>query len=569
MLVYNPFGNKTLAMFAGSVAAKDYKYLCLIDDDVTIPEDMNFGKVLMSDRVKAICYPIRAVHPDQGNDDSYFIKWQGIEYKMADYAKMIQNQWSTVLYPHGACALWDRKVLIDCFRDHDTVFFADDVKMGLWFTRHGYEMRIHVSGETAVGCSFVCSLVRSPWDSPLTKSDCAIQYQVMVDTDAPASMIGPMPNFYNQRVRSWDMAEHAYAYAHVRVFFTTTHPTILGTIVMKWYQFYALYSIMADQLRCPVMILTSLVNARYFVTITGYFLLCYTAIVVVWDWWGYQRCPERKSTIWALLSFQLYKVPSILIRQIGMARAYLIYLPNYKAKPTIPELEREYRRASRDTSAGMRKCPVWIDYSNPTFGHYYQHYDPSRPTENCKDVEGARPEYDYEPAPIVRPTALAAGSITSGGSSITSVTMDPIDVKAGEPSVEKDTPPSSQQLSSPYSGSSDSNSFSASSGGKSSLMGRSWLTGIPEGHEGSSGGVLTRKGSQSVYSLDSSSTIDSAIVSESSMKNKGAKSKKQSTVQRTVPQPGQPSDSETKTPRQQTSGDPTDASGAEEQPIQQ
>ena len=132
-------------MFAGSVAAKDFKYLCLIDDDVTIPEEMNFGVHLMSESVKAICYPIRAVHPDTGTDKSWFIQWQGIEYKMADYAKMIQNQWSTVLYPHGACALWDRAVLIECFREHDTVFFADDVKMGLWFTRHGYEMRIHVS----------------------------------------------------------------------------------------------------------------------------------------------------------------------------------------------------------------------------------------------------------------------------------------------------------------------------------------------------------------------------------------------------------------------------------------
>ena len=52
------------------------------------------------------------------------------------------------------------------------------------------------------------------------------------------------------------MAEHAYAYEHIRDLFTTRHHTWLGTIVMKWHQFYACYSILADQMRMPVVILT-------------------------------------------------------------------------------------------------------------------------------------------------------------------------------------------------------------------------------------------------------------------------------------------------------------------------
>ena len=126
--IYNPFGNKTLAMYAGSVAAKDFKYLLLIDDDVTIPENMKFGKHLFSDTVRAVCYPIRAVHP-QGRTESLFIEWQAIEYKMSDYSKLLQNEFSTVLYPHGAICLWERNTLIQCFRAHDTIFYADDVKV--------------------------------------------------------------------------------------------------------------------------------------------------------------------------------------------------------------------------------------------------------------------------------------------------------------------------------------------------------------------------------------------------------------------------------------------------------
>ena len=96
--------------------------------DVTIPENMKFGKHLFSTTVRAVCYPIRAVHP-QGRQTSLFIEWQGIEYKMSDYSKLLQNEFSTVLYPHGAICLWERSTLIQCFRAHDTIFFADDVKV--------------------------------------------------------------------------------------------------------------------------------------------------------------------------------------------------------------------------------------------------------------------------------------------------------------------------------------------------------------------------------------------------------------------------------------------------------
>ena len=137
--IYNPYGNKTLAMYGGVVAAKDFKYLLLIDDDVTLPEHMHFGKHLFNDTVKAVCYPILAVHPETEECTGMFIEWQAIEYKMSDYSKLLQNEFSTVLFPHGAICLWERSTLIDCFRAHDTVFYADDVKVsgGSWRTMLG------------------------------------------------------------------------------------------------------------------------------------------------------------------------------------------------------------------------------------------------------------------------------------------------------------------------------------------------------------------------------------------------------------------------------------------------
>lgn len=125
--IYNPYGNKTLALYAGCVAAKDFSHVLLMDDDTCLPENMNFGLHLLSFPVKAVCYPIRAVHPNGGQRETLFIKWQGLEYKSSDFAKHLQSKYCSVLYPHGAVSLWDRKTAIKCLREHDTVFYAGEL----------------------------------------------------------------------------------------------------------------------------------------------------------------------------------------------------------------------------------------------------------------------------------------------------------------------------------------------------------------------------------------------------------------------------------------------------------
>jgi cellulose synthase/poly-beta-1,6-N-acetylglucosamine synthase-like glycosyltransferase len=128
--IYNPMGNKTLAFYAGAIAAKDFQYILLMDDDVHLPRHMSFDCNVFDEKVKAVCYPIRAVHPsgDDGSS-SLFIQWQALEYKTSDYTKLLQSYLSTVLYPHGAISLWERETLIECLRQHDTIFYADDVKV--------------------------------------------------------------------------------------------------------------------------------------------------------------------------------------------------------------------------------------------------------------------------------------------------------------------------------------------------------------------------------------------------------------------------------------------------------
>ena len=66
----------------------------------------------------------------------------------------------------------------------------------------------------------------------------------LVATEVPTSYCGAMPNYYNQRVRSWDFAEHMLTFKFVRLFLKSyIRGSPLRTLVMKAFQTYVLYSI--------------------------------------------------------------------------------------------------------------------------------------------------------------------------------------------------------------------------------------------------------------------------------------------------------------------------------------
>ena len=75
---------------------------------------------------------------------------------------------------------------------------------------------------------------------------------------AITSYCGAMPNYYNQRVRSWDFAEHMLTFKFIRLFFKSyIRGSPLRTLVMKAFQTYVLYSIYADWIKVPVFVYLS------------------------------------------------------------------------------------------------------------------------------------------------------------------------------------------------------------------------------------------------------------------------------------------------------------------------
>jgi glycosyltransferase involved in cell wall biosynthesis len=286
--IWGHIGNKTLAQYFGAIFAKKYKYVFTIDDDMRLPENFSFGLHLLTDNVKAVCYPIRAVPPE-----------------LAGCAKLSQDRFGGVLYPHGAGSLWDREIFIRVLEQHDAIFFADDIKQGMILTKMGYRMTIAAESS--------------------------------LDTEVPASLFGSDPNLYKQRVRSWDISRQIYFFLYVLQLFTVAVPSksVIDKIVFKISQAYSVYSNIADWLRFPVFLIL-LTNSQYWMRLA--ILIAAGNIPVLL--WNYVKLPlnhrsELKSCLIDLLTFPVFKLIENIFSVFALARLCTVFIPNYHRSPNV------------------------------------------------------------------------------------------------------------------------------------------------------------------------------------------------------------------------------------------
>lgn len=412
--LYNPYANKVLAIYAGCLAATkrsaggsangsrdgddgaspkpsskrrlekhatEVRQILILDDDVTLPDDMYFGTNLIRDRCRAVCYPIRPVHPHNFNlskefpmpTTSFLVEWQYVEYQASDYAKLLQSAVGTCSYPHGAVSLWDADTLIECCRQHDTVFYADDLKMGWWLQTQGYEL-----------CMVPQSVVATAAPTAWFWNDTAISTTTL----------------FRQRVCSWDMAEHIYHGEAFSMLWRAQFDNCGTAAVLRLWHLWACWTLIADWIRIPVTLLTVAWNAKAFgiwMMVIGF---VYTAFLVMWDSIAYRRVPARRCDSLALLSFQIYRWIMLAFRSAGMMRAFVWYLPCFVRPPTIPELESEEffidddddeddeeayaERYGSPGNEGLRlRRPVWMNPENPYFTNHQVSVataDPPAPT---------------------------------------------------------------------------------------------------------------------------------------------------------------------------------------------
>lgn len=310
---WSAIGNKNIAQYIGmKLATQKYKYSLVIDDDVLLPDNFDTGVEMLGGRIKCIAYPLGAL-PAEGKSKTWLTKSQDIEYKLSGTCKQLQSNTGSALYPHGAIALWEteafKRVL---YEQHDCVFYAEDIKCGIGASRLKYDLYMH-SG-------------------------------AYINTQAPMSIFGAAPNFYSQRIRSWDMGEHIHFSLFVHNLFLvwwkgdTVWKTVYGNFIRKVFELYGVYALFMDLLK-PAMIAFGFLYPRFWAVVSVAMGLNFVCLVV----WRYYALWGRTDVDINLLDlFQnnfMYRPLIMTTRIFGALRAYLIYLPNLPFKPHIKDYE--------------------------------------------------------------------------------------------------------------------------------------------------------------------------------------------------------------------------------------
>jgi glycosyltransferase involved in cell wall biosynthesis len=313
-------GSKNTPQYVGAIAAKlqNYKYVLTTDDDVTIPETFNFGTDRVKGHVKGVCYPVRAVTESQnpGPWAKLLVGWQNIEYQNADMGKLVEDAAGGVLYPHGAASLWDTDTLIAALKRHDLVFFSEDLKLGLALQE--------LKGAMAM------------------VADCTL------DTDAPENF----PDYYKQRVRSWEMSRYMYLGKKILNIFKKGPPRpIAGQIYTRSMQALDCVNTIADVARVPIVIVMA-GQTNFWLRFAAFSALPIVPNLVR----NYFKCdhrPDLQDSAFALITLPVYKLIGTAVTVLALPKALFCSIPGAKHQPTILEME-----ASKDP-----RC-VWMQWDN-------------------------------------------------------------------------------------------------------------------------------------------------------------------------------------------------------------
>lgn len=300
---WHPRGNKTIAQYIGALLAKQYKWCLTIDDDVLPPPKFKFDKLLLETGVQAIFYPITAIGLD--GKTSWLIRCQGLEYLQSDHFKMFESRFHGVLYPHGAVSLWERKSWLQVLREHDTRFIAEDVQSGLIAERLGFHKK---------------------FDS-----------NYYFPTVVPTTLLGQLPNLYQQRARGWSFGIQTLNLPMLRAYITQWNFKPSDVAVLKLSQTYGLYNNFVDWTRLAVMIISApdpLYWARLAAVIAGQQIT-----TIIWHYVKLRNRPDLQQDFNTLITMFFYRWLQMGLTNIGLIRLLTIYLPNLKPAPGIPQLE--------------------------------------------------------------------------------------------------------------------------------------------------------------------------------------------------------------------------------------
>lgn len=300
---YNAVGNKTRAQYMGVTSKEnDYPFTMLMDDDVVLPAEFAFelDRFDRDPNLQCLVYPIAATTAagaiDPTTPKPLLVEWQDLEYKLSGLVKHLQSNVATVVSPHGSISVWRTPILKRLLVEQDTVFYGDDTKMGLYLLQRGFRSEF-VQGVT-------------------------------VATIAPTTLLGPLPNLYHQRVRSWDATEHLLTGRFFDAFLRSyVRGSLVRTLALRLFEAKMLLDIVGDWLK--VMVLVYFCQAEHFWAWLGLAVGANVLTTLVWNYGKCWRRPDLRCSVRCVATFWLYKTLTSAFRVLGLLRCYLFYIPNF------------------------------------------------------------------------------------------------------------------------------------------------------------------------------------------------------------------------------------------------
>ncbi|TWU73902.1 hypothetical protein ED733_003498 [Metarhizium rileyi] len=138
-----PVGSKITAEFVGVTLAKEFRYCLLMDDDVLLPPSLPVLTGAFTapghENVACVGYTIKSVGSNSSRG-TLIQQAQDLEYKLAGLVKVFQSKYGSVVFPHGAIALWRRDVLDKLFRAHPGYSISEDWWLGHTARAAGYRL---------------------------------------------------------------------------------------------------------------------------------------------------------------------------------------------------------------------------------------------------------------------------------------------------------------------------------------------------------------------------------------------------------------------------------------------
>jgi hypothetical protein len=303
---HSSIGNKTQALYQGTLESKrlrpDVRFIIVSDNDVRPSLDILDSFSLLDERHKTLVIPIDTLSSNKNKKRNLWEQWQGLEYKCSDLAHNAYQKLCGPPVPHGAISGYVRDFFEEVIRkDDDLLFEYEDGKKGR---------------------------------SALRKNNIAVfAVHSVARTFCPTSF----PQYYKQRVRSWEQARIYYSWKIFIDLLTMWPPSLKRIIGIKLYQLYYLFQTAADILRLPVFLLA--VTYWQYWAVASAQLVVLDLLVMGFNYGKLRNHPDLKAPFGAIITYPIYKLVYQTVSVLGIFHCLFVFIPKEKKLIRINQQE--------------------------------------------------------------------------------------------------------------------------------------------------------------------------------------------------------------------------------------